>query len=155
GMMKVVGGKLGVTLDGVTSTVSNVNDVVVDLKKGRGTAGMLLADDALEDRIRQTITTTTSDVQDILADLKKGRGPAGMLLRDEAMAGQIREAVKNAQQATADLGRTSQQADALVSDLSSRQIPRKAGELIDNLNGTALQVRQVVAEIAKPDQEGM
>ena len=154
-MVKEIGGKLGGALDGVTTTVSNVNDVVVNLKEGHGTAGMLLSDDAFANRIRQTVTTTTADVQDIVADLKAGRGPAGMLLRDDALAGQIREAVKNGQQATADLGHASQQADALVSDLNSRQIPQKAGEVMDSLNDSSRQVRQLIAEISKPDQQGM
>ena len=70
---------------------------------------MLLSDDKLANHIRDTVTTTTSDAQQIIADLKAGRGPAGMLLRDEALAGQVRgDAVKNAQQATADLGHASQ-----------------------------------------------
>ena len=47
------------------------------------------------------------------------------------------------------------QADALVSDLNSRQIPQKAGEVVDNLNDSARQVRQMVSEINKPDQFGM
>jgi len=155
GIVKEVSGKLNGALDGVTTTVSNVNDVVVALKQGRGPAGMLLSDEALAQRIRQTVTTTSSDVQNIVADLKAGRGPAGMLLRDEAVAGQVREAVKNAQQATADLGHASQQADALVSDLSSRQIPQKASDVIDNLSDSARQVRQMVSEINKPDPQGM
>src|SRR5258708_5984306 len=58
GMIKQIGGKLGVALDGVTTTVSNVNDVVVNLKQGHGTAGMLLTDDELANRIRQTVTST-------------------------------------------------------------------------------------------------
>jgi phospholipid/cholesterol/gamma-HCH transport system substrate-binding protein len=116
---------------------------------------MLLSDDRFANKIRQTVTTTTSDVQDIVADLKAGRGSAGMLLRDDALAGQIREAVKNGQQATADLSHASRQADGLVSDLNSRQIPRKADEVMDNLNDSSRRVRQLIAEISKPDQEGM
>ena len=83
GMLKTVGGKLSVALDGITTTVSNANDVVVNLKRGHGTAGMLLSDDELANHIRRTVTTATTDVQDIVADLKAGRGPAGMILRDE------------------------------------------------------------------------
>src|SRR5277367_4453192 len=123
GMLKTVGGKLTVALDGITTAVSNANDVVVNLKRGHGTAGMLLSDDKLANHIRQTVTNTTTDVQDIVADLKAGRGPAGMLLRDEALANKIRQTVNNAQQVTSDLGHASRQADALASDLNSRQIP--------------------------------
>jgi phospholipid/cholesterol/gamma-HCH transport system substrate-binding protein len=116
---------------------------------------MLLNDDELANRIRHTVTTTAADVQDIVADLKAGRGPAGMLLRDEALASRIRETVNNAQQATADLGHASRQADALVSELNSHKIPQKAGEVVDNLNDSARQVRQMISEINKPDQFGM
>jgi phospholipid/cholesterol/gamma-HCH transport system substrate-binding protein len=155
GMLKTVGGKLSVALDGITTTVSNANDVVVNLKRGHGTAGMLLSDDELANHIRRTVTTATTDVQDIVADLKAGRGPAGMILRDEALASRIRETINNAQQATADLGHASRQADALVSDLNSRRIPTKAAELMDSLNDSARQVRQISAEMNKPDRFGM
>jgi len=155
GTLQEVRGKLGVTLDGVTTTVSNVNDVVVGLKQGSGTAGMLLHDDALANQIRQTVTSAGSNVRDVLADLKEGRGAAGMLLRDEALAGQIGEAVKNAQEATANLGKASRQAEAMVSDLNSRQIPKKADEMMSNLNDSVQQVHQVISEIGKPDEQGM
>jgi phospholipid/cholesterol/gamma-HCH transport system substrate-binding protein len=155
GMLHTVGGKLNGTLDGVTATVSNVNDIAVKLKEGHGTVGMLLSDDAFANTVRQTVTNTSSDVQSIVADLKAGRGPAGMLLRDEALAGKIRDSVNNAQQATASLGHASQQADALVSDLNSRQIPQKTAEVMDNINDSTRQVHQLIADISKPDQQGM
>lgn len=155
GILKTVGGKLSVALDGITTTASNANDVVVNLKRGHGTAGMLLSDDELANRIRQTVTTTATDVQDIVADLKAGRGPAGMLLRDDALANRIRETVNNAQQATADLGHASRQANVLVSDLNSRKVSQKAGEMMDDLNDSARQVHQVISEMNKPDQFGM
>src|SRR5258708_5161279 len=86
---------------------------------------------------------------------KAGRGTAGMLLRDEALAGRIRDAAGNAQQVTANLGHASQQADALVTDLNSRQIPQKAAEVMDSLNDSTRQVHQLISEVAKPDQQGM
>ena len=155
GMLNQVGGKISGAIDTVTTTVSNVNDVVAGLKAGRGTAGMLLSDDALAAQIREKVTTTASDVQDIVADMKAGRGAAGTLLRDEALAGQIRETVTNAQRASTDLGHASQQASALVSDLNSRQIPQKASDLVASLNDSARQVNQVVSDLARPDQNGI
>jgi phospholipid/cholesterol/gamma-HCH transport system substrate-binding protein len=154
GMLKEVGPKLGVALDTVTSTVSNVNDVVVGLKEGRGTAGMLLRDQELANVIRQNVTTAISDLSEVVADLKQGRGAAGMLLRDEALAGQVRQIVKNAEQASADLGQAARQADSMVSDLNSRGIPQKAADLIDSISDSARQVHQIVSDIAKPDQDG-
>jgi phospholipid/cholesterol/gamma-HCH transport system substrate-binding protein len=155
GTIKAISAKLGVTLDAVTATASNANDVVVGLKEGRGTAGMLLRDDQLANDVRHTLTTTGSTVREIIADLKAGRGAAGLLLRDEAVAGQIRETLNHAQQATADLGRASRQVDTLVTDLASRQIPQKAGDLMDHLTASARQVHQLMSEITSPDQQGM
>jgi len=154
-MLKDVGGKLGGALDGVTSTLSNVNDIAVDLKQGHGAAGMLLRDDALAQQLRRTVTSTASNVDEIVAGLKAGRGAAGMLLRDEALEGEVRGAIKNAQQATANLNHASQQVDALISDLNSHQIPKKAESMVASLNDTARQVNQIVSEISKPDRQGM
>ncbi len=153
--LKTVGGKLGAALDTVSATLSSVNDIAVGLKQGRGAAGMLLRDDALAQQLRKTISETGSNVDQMVADLKAGRGPAGMLLRDEAVAGQIRDAVRNVQLATADIGHATRQVDALMSDVSARQIPQKAEAVIGSLNESAQQVRQMVSEIAKPDRQGM
>jgi phospholipid/cholesterol/gamma-HCH transport system substrate-binding protein len=155
GILKEVGGRLNGTLDVAKTTISNANDVIVGIKQGRGTAGMLLTDNELAERIRQTVNTTTADVQEIIADLKAGRGPAGVILRDEAVAGQIRDAVANGKLAAVNLAHASQQADSLVTDLNSRQIPQKAGEVMDNLNDSSRQVHQLIADLNKPDQYGM
>ncbi|HYL99205.1 MAG TPA: MlaD family protein, partial [Blastocatellia bacterium] len=80
GTLKQVSSKLGVTLDTLTATASNANDVVDGLKEGRGTVGMLLRDQELANEIRNGVTSTISDAHDVVADLKAGRGPAGMLL---------------------------------------------------------------------------
>jgi phospholipid/cholesterol/gamma-HCH transport system substrate-binding protein len=154
GTINVIGAKLGVTLDTITGTVSNVNGIVDGLKAGRGTAGMLLSDQALANEIRNSVVSAASNIREVVADLKEGRGVAGMLLRDEAVAGQVRDAVKNAQQATADFSHASHQADALVSELNSQQLPRKASDMMDSLNDSARQVQQIISDIAKPDQLG-
>ena len=42
-----------------------------------------------------------------------------------------------------------------MTDLSSRQIPQKAGELVERLGDSAQQIHQITSDIAKPDQAGM
>jgi phospholipid/cholesterol/gamma-HCH transport system substrate-binding protein len=150
-----VGGKLGSTLDTVNNTVSNVNDIAVGLKQGRGPAGMLLTDDALAKRIRQTVVTSASSIDEILAGLKAGRGAAGMLLRDEAVEGQIRQSLENVEQATANLDHASHQADALISDLNSQQMPQKIAAAVTGLAATAKKADQMVSEIVQPDRQGV
>jgi phospholipid/cholesterol/gamma-HCH transport system substrate-binding protein len=154
GTLKDIGPKLVATLDTLNGTVSNVNDVVVGLKEGRGTAGMLLRDQDLANVIRRNVTSAISNLTEVVADLKQGRGAAGMLLRDETLAGQVRQIVKNAEQASADLGQAARQADSMVSDLNSRGIPQKTADLIDSISDSARQVHQIISEVAKPDQNG-
>src|SRR5580693_7489199 len=55
--IKQVGGKLNVALDSVNGAVGNANDLLVGLKEGRGTAGMLLRDDTVATQIRGTLAS--------------------------------------------------------------------------------------------------
>jgi phospholipid/cholesterol/gamma-HCH transport system substrate-binding protein len=108
------------------------------------------------------VKTTVSNVNDVVLGLKEGRGPAGMLLRDQSLATQIRQTVTNTQQATADLGHASKQANGLISDIESRHLPQKVDDTMtsvksaaSNLDATAQQIHQTIAEVAGPDQQGV
>jgi phospholipid/cholesterol/gamma-HCH transport system substrate-binding protein len=106
-------------------------------------------------------TTTVSNVNDVVVGLKEGRGAAGMLLRDQALAAQIRQSVTNAQQATNNLDHASRQADGLISDIQSRHFPQTVDETMasiksaaSNLDASAQQIHQTIAEVAGPDEDG-
>jgi phospholipid/cholesterol/gamma-HCH transport system substrate-binding protein len=123
GLLTKVGGNLNSTLNGVQTTVANVNDIVVGLKQGRG--------------------------------------PAGMLLHDETLAQQIRTTLANTQQATNNLNHVSVQADSLLSDVQARQFPQKIDKTLatvndtaSNLDATTKQIRETVAELTAPDEQG-
>jgi len=123
GMMKQVGGKLNGALDAITTTVNNADDIVVGLKQGKGTAGMLL--------------------------------------RDEGTAQELRQTVENARQATSALNHASSQANALVSDLRSRDLGQKADDAIvsaksaaQHIDATSQQLHQTMTEVLGPDAQG-
>jgi phospholipid/cholesterol/gamma-HCH transport system substrate-binding protein len=123
-LLTTVGGKVNATLDQVKGTISNVDDVVVGLKEGRGSAGMLLRDQALADQVRQTVT--------------------------------------NVQQASADIGHASRQANWLLSDIQSRNFPQKidgtlasVSSAASNIDASASQIHQTIADIAGPDEQGV
>jgi phospholipid/cholesterol/gamma-HCH transport system substrate-binding protein len=78
GTLRVVSGKLTMAIDGVTTTVSNMNDVVVGLKQGHGPAGMLLQDKVLATQIQQTLT----NAQQATASLGHASGQADALISD-------------------------------------------------------------------------
>ena len=105
--------------------------------------------------------TTIANVNDIVLGLKAGRGPAGMLLRDETLANQIRQTMTNAQQATDNLNRASSQANGLISDIQSRQLPQKVDDSLvsvrsaaANIDATSSKLRQTLAEATGPDEQG-
>src|SRR6266849_5552870 len=78
GTVKQLAAKLDGTLSGVGATVSNVNDIVVGLKNGRGTAGMLLRDPALAGTIQEAVANTAHAT----ASANHAAGQADALISD-------------------------------------------------------------------------
>ena len=123
GLLTSVGGNLNATLTNIRATVGNANDVIVGLKEGHG--------------------------------------PAGMLLHDQELATRIRQTVSNAELATSNLNHAAGQADALISNVQSRQLPQKVDDVLgsvksaaSNLDTTSLQLRQTLEEATGPDEQG-
>jgi phospholipid/cholesterol/gamma-HCH transport system substrate-binding protein len=115
GLLTSVGGNLNSTLNGVRTTVANVNDVVVDVKAGRGAAGMLLHDDALAAQIRQTVT----NAQEASVSLNDLSGHANTLMTDF----QSRHLPQKIDNALGSVGSAASNMDA-----TSRQILRTISE---------------------------
>jgi phospholipid/cholesterol/gamma-HCH transport system substrate-binding protein len=136
------------------------------MKKGAGMLkdanGMMNAVGGKLNGVLDAITGTVNNADDIVIGLKQGKGPAGMLLRDEETANQLRQTVKNAQQTTAALSDASNRADAIVSDLQSRQLGEKAGDVMDNakratenIDATSEQLHRTLIQALGPDEQGI
>jgi len=124
GTMKTVAEKLNGTLDAVKTTVNNTNDVVVGIKHGKGTVGMLL--------------------------------------RDEKTASTIRQTVSNVQQASASVNDASKQADAMVTDLRSRNFGEKADQTmssvqdaVHNFDASSQELHQTITTALGTDANGV
>ena len=103
-----VGAKLNGTLDEVTTTVANANDVVIGLKQGRGPAGMLLRDEAVASNIRQSL----ANVHQATADVRDASGQANALvsdLRSRGVTGKVDETISSARDATANIDESARQ----------------------------------------------
>jgi phospholipid/cholesterol/gamma-HCH transport system substrate-binding protein len=136
-------------LANVDSTVKNANGVLTTVGKNLNST----LDEA---------KTAVGNANDVVVSIKQGRGPVGMMLRDETVATQLRQTVSNAQQATVDLDHASSQANALVSDIQSRQLPQKVESVLvsvksaaSNLDASSNQIRQTISEAAGPDAQGV
>ncbi|MBB6143882.1 phospholipid/cholesterol/gamma-HCH transport system substrate-binding protein [Silvibacterium bohemicum] len=108
GTMKTVADKLNGTLDAVTTTVDNANDLVVGLKQGKGTIGMLLRDETTATNVRQAVV----NAKQATTSLNHASGQADALVSDLQSRGlgqRADQTMSNVQSAARNLDATSQQ----------------------------------------------
>ncbi len=112
GTMKDVSGRLDTTLDTATGTLRNVDGVVLDVRKGKGAAGLLLEDQATAADVRQSIANvrqtteklneTSTRVNSLLADVQSRQLVPKM---DETLTS-ARAATQNLDQTTEQINTT-------------------------------------------------
>ena len=136
--LKQLQGKLNVSLDGVNGAVNNANDILVELKDGKGAAGMLLSDPKLAGQIRDTMNNvqtstaslnqTASQVNAMVGDIQGRQFPQKI---DDTLA-QVRTATTEAnstlQQVHQSLGQ------ALGPDINGVTAGQNISESLTNVN---------------------
>lgn len=144
--MKAVADKLATTLDSVTATVNNADDLVVGLKQGRGAAGMLLRDEKAASDIR----TAINNVREATSSLNHASAQADALVSDF----QSRDLGAKVEGMMA-------KADAMVSDLQSRNFGLKIDQTMEtfhsaahNIDATTQQLQGTIAKALAPDARG-
>lgn len=120
-------GRLDVALDSVTQTVNHADGLVGDARR------------------------ISATVNEIVSDLNAGKGPAGLVLKDEMTRLQLAGIVSNAQQASSNLKDASAQADRLVADLASRNLPSKAQVTLSNLSDASDRADKIIADLQSRD----
>jgi phospholipid/cholesterol/gamma-HCH transport system substrate-binding protein len=83
----------------LTSTTANLDEITSKLKSGEGTAGRLLTDRELYDRLN----SMAKRVDDVVANLNAGQGTAGRLLRDQELYENMNRAVGELRALLADI----------------------------------------------------
>jgi len=136
-------------LGDVDSTVRNANSVLTSV--GGNLNATLVETEG-----------TVANVNGAVLDLKHGRGVAGMLLHDETLSAQVRQTMTNVQDTSLHLDRVSDQAETVMADVQSRQIPAKIDTLLGTANGaaqnlqtTSQQIKQTVSDATGPDAQGV
>jgi phospholipid/cholesterol/gamma-HCH transport system substrate-binding protein len=139
GTMKVVADKMTGTLDALTKTVNNADDVVVGMKEGRGAIGMLLRDEKTATDIRQAVASA----RDATASLNHASAQADALVSDLQSRGLVGKV------------------DVIVSDLQSRNLGEKLDQTLENahsaahnLDATTQQLQETLAKAFAPDTQG-
>ncbi len=146
GTMKTVADKLTATLDAVTTTVNNTNDLVVGIKQGRGTVGMLLRDEKTAANIQQAV----ANVRDATSSLNHASAQADALVSDlqsRGLPGKV-EAITG-------------KVDGIVSDLQERNFGEKIDQTMEtvhsaaqNIDKTTQQLHDTMAKALAPDAQG-
>jgi phospholipid/cholesterol/gamma-HCH transport system substrate-binding protein len=108
------------------------------------------------------LSGAVSNANDLVAGLKEGRGTVGMLLQDQGVAGQIRRAITQTEDVTTNLDHVSTQAESLMSDFQSRQLPQNIDQTVNHMKSaavtiddTARQIHTTVTDLSQPDDEGV
>ena len=117
GLITTLGGNLNSTVTEVKTTVANANDLVAGLKEGRGTAGMLLRDEALADQVRQSVM----NVQGATNDLKSAAANAGALVSEVQSKGfpqKVDDALKEVKATASNFNAASMQVRQAITDLT-------------------------------------
>jgi phospholipid/cholesterol/gamma-HCH transport system substrate-binding protein len=91
--------KLGPIADKADSVLTQVNTVVQDVEKGKGTLGKLVKDDALYNDAKETF----ANLKGISSDIEQGKGTIGKLVKDDTLYTDVKETAKNVNQFTASL----------------------------------------------------
>ena len=135
GTMKVVADKLTATLDSVTTTVNNANDLVVGMKQGRGTIGMLLRDEKTAAEIRQAV----ANVRDATSSLNHAsdKRTRSSLISNRAAYRQKRIAI-------------TAKADAIISDLQSRNFGEKLDQTMETVHSAAHNIDATTQQLRRP-----
>jgi phospholipid/cholesterol/gamma-HCH transport system substrate-binding protein len=144
--MKVVETRLTTTLDVVTTTVNNIDDLVVGLKQGRGAIGMLLRDEKTAADIR----TAIGNMRDATSSLNHASSQVDALVSDLQSRG-----------LGAKVDGMMGKADAIVSDLQSRNFGAKIDQTMKSVNSaahnidiTTQQLQGTIAKALAPDAQG-
>lgn len=117
GNLNGMNGKMNVALDAATTTLFNVNDVVIGLKQGHGTAGMLLQDEVAADNIRQAIAQT----KEATANLNRVSAQAHSLISDlqsRQLPQQIDDTMHSMKSAAANIDDSTKQIHHTIAEVS-------------------------------------
>ncbi len=138
GTMKDVSGRLDTTLDTATSTIRKVDGVVLDVRAGKGTAGLLLEDKATATDVRQSLANvrqttekfnnSSTRVDSLLADVQSRQ-----------LVPKMDDTLTSAKAATQNLNQTTEQINTtLKSAFAEDQYGEDAGtnleQSLTNLN---------------------
>jgi phospholipid/cholesterol/gamma-HCH transport system substrate-binding protein len=98
--------------------------ILAQIKSGNGTAGKLINDPELYDKLNRTV----SQLEAVSNDLRAGKGTAGKLLTDDAVYNEVRSGMADIRVAVNELRGTIKNLDAVAVDVKGITADLNAGK---------------------------
>jgi len=117
-----------------------LNEVVKNVREGKGTVGRLFNDEALYNNLNATIR----DAEELAQQIKSGKGSAGKFIYDEALYNNANDIAANLRKLSADLAAGRGTAGKL---LQSDEMYNKINRIADRVNHSMDQIDSIVAGV--------
>src|SRR5207244_2072723 len=131
----------GTELDQKLSKLSDqLNEVVKNVREGKGTVGRLFNDESLYNNLNATI----SDAEQLASQIKSGRGSAGKFIYDEALYNNANDIAANLKKLSADITAGRGTAGKLI---ESDEMYNKINHIADRVNHSMDQIDQIIAGV--------
>lgn len=117
-----------------------INEVVKNVRDGKGTVGRLFNDEALYNNLNATI----ADAEELAQQLKSGKGSAGKFIYDEAIYNNANDISANLKKLSADLAAGRGTAGKL---LESDEMYNKISHIADRVNHSMDQIDSIVGDV--------
>jgi phospholipid/cholesterol/gamma-HCH transport system substrate-binding protein len=117
-----------------------INEVVKNVREGKGTVGRLFNDEALYNNLNATIR----DAEELATQIKSGKGSAGKFIYDEALYNNANDISANLKKLSADLTAGRGTAGRL---LQSDEMYNKISRIADRVNHSVDQIDSIVGDV--------
>ncbi len=117
-----------------------LNEVVKDVREGKGTVGRLFNDESLYNNLNATIR----DAEELATQIKSGRGSAGKFIYDEALYNNANEIMGNLKKISDDIRAGRGSAGKFI---SNDELYNKVNRLADRVNHSMDQIDSIVAGV--------
>jgi phospholipid/cholesterol/gamma-HCH transport system substrate-binding protein len=117
-----------------------LNEVVKDVREGKGTVGRLFNDEALYNNLNATIR----DAEELATQIKSGKGSAGKFIYDEALYNNANDITANLKKISDDIRAGKGSAGKFV---SSDELYNKVNRITDRVNHSMDQIDTIVADV--------
>ena len=117
-----------------------LNDVVKDVREGKGTVGRLFNDESLYNNLNATIR----DAEELAQQIKSGKGSAGKFIYDEKLYNNANSIAENLGKISEDIRAGRGSAGKFI---SSDEIYNKVNRIADRVNNSMSQIDLIVADV--------